>query len=256
MKFVAWNVNSLRKRLPRVLAWLAATKPDVVCLQETKCVDAQFPTAALEEAGYVSAFHGQKSYNGVALLTPEPVTDVRRGFEDGAPDPAARLLAGTFRGVRVISAYAPNGQAVGSEAFAEKLRWYDRLRGSLVAELERYPLLAIAGDFNIAPADADIHDPALWAGGVMCSAAEREALGRLLALGLRDTLRLHHSESGLFSWWDYRMLAFPKNRGLRIDLILASPALAKRCTAAGIDRDARKGPEPSDHAPVWIETTG
>ena len=252
MKIVSWNINSLRKRLERLLGWLAATQPDVVCLQETKCTDDQFPADALRDAGYFAAFHGQKSYNGVAILSRTAATDVRASLGDDEEDPQARVLAATIDGVRVYSIYAPNGQAVGSPAYAYKLKWYARLRGCLRGEDLAQPL-AVCGDFNVAPADEDIHDPALWRGGIMCSDEERAALAELCAAGLEDTLRLHHPEGGIFTWWDYRMLSFPKNLGLRIDAVLASNSLAQRCVASGVDREMRKGKEPSDHAPIWAE---
>jgi exodeoxyribonuclease-3 len=253
MKIAAWNVNSLRKRQERVGAWLATAAPDVLCIQETKCPDELFPSALWADAGYASAFHGQKSYNGVAILSKTPIADVRKGFGDSIAEPQSRIIAATIGSVRVISAYAPNGQAVGAPAFHEKLRWFERLAIYLENELRTYPLLAVCGDFNVAPADRDVHDPRLWQGCIMCSEPERTALARVEALGLRDTFRLIEPRAGFFTWWDYRMLSFPKNRGLRIDLVFASPALAATCTGAGIDREARKGAEPSDHAPIWAE---
>jgi exodeoxyribonuclease-3 len=253
LKIVSWNINSLRKRQERLLSWLEATQPDVVCLQETKCTDEQFPELALRAAGYHSAFHGQKSYNGVAILSRAPLQDVRASLCDEEDDPQARVIAASVGAVRVYSVYAPNGQAVGSPAYEYKLKWYARLEKCLrdLAEFDRP--LAVCGDFNVAPRDEDIFDPELWRGAIMCSEGERAVFEGLGAAGLTDTLRLHHRETGLFSWWDYRMLAFPKNRGLRIDAILASKSLADRCTEAGIEREMRKGKEPSDHAPVWAE---
>lgn len=253
MKIVSWNINSLRKRQDRLLLWLAETQPDVVCLQETKCTDEQFPELALRAAGYHSAFHGQKSYNGVAILARGALLDVRASLRDGDEDPQARVIAATVGSLRIYSVYAPNGQAVGSPAYDYKLKWYTRLENYLHETEAPTPHLAVCGDFNVAPKDADIYDPELWRGAIMCSAGERAAFEQLCAAGLTDTLRVHHPEPGLFSWWDYRMLAFPKNRGLRIDAILASKMLAARCTAAGIEREMRKGKEPSDHAPVWAE---
>jgi exodeoxyribonuclease-3 len=253
MRVVSWNINSLRKRQERLLAWLSDTQPDVVCLQETKCTDEQFPIDALRAAGYHSVFHGQKSYNGVAILSKTELHGVRHALCDEEDDPQARVIAANVGRVRVFSVYAPNGQAVGSIAYEYKLKWYARLAHCLRQHESASPELVVCGDFNVAPADEDVHDPALWHGAIMCSDAEREAFGRLRGAGLVDTLRLHRPESGLFTWWDYRMLAFPKNRGLRIDAVLASETLAARCTAAGIDRDMRKGKEPSDHAPIWAE---
>lgn len=251
MKVASWNINSLRKRLDRLVGWLADFAPDVVCLQETKCTDEQFPHEALRAAGYVAAAHGQKSYNGVAILARQELREVRNGLCDEVDDPQARVLAATVGRMRIFSIYAPNGQAVGSQAYLYKLQWYQRLARCLRAEpLER---VLVCGDFNVAPNDEDVHDPALWRGSIMCSDNERAAFQDLCAIGLSDTLRLLHPEPGLFSWWDYRMLAFPKNRGLRIDAILAGSTLASACVGAGIDREMRKGKEPSDHAPVWAE---
>jgi exodeoxyribonuclease III len=252
MRVVSWNINSLRRRQERLLTWLASTEPDVVCLQETKCTDEQFPVLDLKAAGYHSASHGQKSYNGVAILSKIEPADVRLALCDGDEDPQARVIAATIAGLRIYSIYAPNGQAVGSPAYDYKMRWYERLRNCLQQESPDQQLV-VCGDFNVAPKDEDIYDPNLWRGAIMCSEGERKAFDALCSIGLVDTLRLHHPESGLFSWWDYRMLSFPKNRGLRIDAILASKSLASRCTAGGIDREMRKGKEPSDHAPVWTE---
>jgi exodeoxyribonuclease III len=249
MKIASWNINSLRKRQDRLLAWLSTSAPDIVCLQETKCTDEQFPALALRAAGYHSAFHGQKSYNGVAILSKIEMQDVRSSLCDEADDPQARVIAATIGNVRIFSIYAPNGQAVGSLAYDYKLKWYARLRDCLAKA--KHLDLVVAGDFNVAPADEDVHDPVLWRGAIMCSDEERAVFRKLCDVGLIDTLRLHHRETGLFSWWDYRMLSFPKNRGLRIDAVLASKALAQKCTDAGIDREMRKGKEPSDHAPVW-----
>lgn len=251
MKVASWNINSLRKRQDRLFAWLESSQPDIVCLQETKCTDEQFPALALQSAGYRSAYHGEKSYNGVAILSKTEPGDVRASLCDEIDDSQARVIAATINGMRVYSIYAPNGQAVGSAAYQYKLQWYARLRACLAKE--NATQLIVCGDFNVAPADEDVHDPDLWRGAIMCSDGERGAFQQLCGVGLTDTLRLHHREGGLFSWWDYRMLAFPKNRGLRIDAILASESLAKKCTGAGIDREMRKGKEPSDHAPIWAE---
>jgi exodeoxyribonuclease-3 len=253
MKIASWNINSLRKRIDHLFEWLAAVSPDVVCLQETKCTDEQFPELALRAAGYHCAFHGQKSYNGVAILSKIEPRDVRAALCDEVVDPHARVIAATIGDVRVFSVYAPNGQAIGSPAYDNKIQWYVRLRACLVKTESSAKNLAVCGDFNIAPRDEDVHDPILWRAAIMCSDGERAVFQQLCDFGLTDTLRLHHAEGGLFSWWDYRMLAFPKNRGLRIDAILASAKLAARCTAAGIDREMRKGKEPSDHAPVWAK---
>ena len=256
MRIASWNINSLRRRQDQLFAWLNSTAPDVVCLQETKCPDDQFPVLALQAAGYYSAYHGEKSYNGVAILSKAEPREVRASLCDEVDDPQARVISSTVNGIRVYSVYAPNGQAVGSPAYEYKLKWYARLRDCLRREAPRSGEkldLVMCGDFNVAPEDIDVHDPALWRGAIMCSEGERAAFADLCGIGLVDTLRLHHRDVGMFTWWDYRMLAFPKNRGLRIDAVLANESLAKRCIAASIDRDVRKGKEPSDHAPIWAE---
>jgi exodeoxyribonuclease III len=251
VKIVSWNINSLRKRQDRLFEWLETTKPDIVCLQETKCTDEQFPALALQAAGYDAAYHGEKSYNGVAILSKKKLANVRASLCDEVVDPQARVISASVGSLRVYSVYAPNGQAVGSPAYKYKLEWYARLRDCL--RQEKDVDLAVCGDFNVAPEDVDVHDPQLWRGAIMCSDDERAAFQQLCEVGLRDTLRLHPQPAGVFTWWDYRMLAFPKNRGLRIDAVLASQSLAKNCTAAGVDREMRKGGDPSDHAPIWAE---
>jgi exodeoxyribonuclease-3 len=252
MRLVTWNVNSVRVRLDRLLGLLKRHRPDVVCLQEIKTVEASFPTDALREAGYHATVFGQKTYNGVAILSREPAESVVRGMEDNEDDPQARLVAATVGGVRVLSAYVPNGQEVGSPAFTYKLRWLERLRTYLKRFADPAQPLALCGDFNIAPDDRDVHDPAAWEGQVLCHPDERAALSRLLSWGLVDAFRLHHAEGGHYSWWDYRALAFPKNLGLRIDLVLVTEPLARRSRFAEIDRAERKGPKASDHAPVVV----
>ena len=251
MKIASWNINSLRKRQDRLFAWLEATKPDIVCLQETKCPDGLFPALALQAAGYHSAYHGEKSYNGVAILAQTEPRDVRPSLCDEVVDPQARVIAATIGHLRVFSIYAPNGQAIGSPAYQYKLHWYRRLRDCIANEKSADVL--VCGDFNVAPEDADVYDPDLWRGAIMCSERERAAFRDLCKVGLRDTLRIHHKEGELFSWWDYQMRAFEKNRGLRIDAVLTSEKLATKCIASGIDREMRKGKEPSDHAPVCAE---
>jgi exodeoxyribonuclease III len=251
MKIASWNINSLRKRQERFFAWLEVEQPDVVCLQETKCPDEQFPVLALKAIGYHSFYHGEKSYNGVAILSKTEAHDVRASLCDEVADPQARVISAKIDNHRIYSVYAPNGQAVGSSAYQYKLEWYRRLRDCL--SRENAADLIVCGDFNVAPEDVDVFDPQLWRGAIMCSDGERAAFRQLGELGLRDTLRLHHNEGGLFTWWDYRMLSFQKNRGLRIDAVLASEALAKKCVASGIDRDLRKGKDPSDHAVIWAE---
>jgi exodeoxyribonuclease-3 len=251
MRIASWNINSLRKRQDRFFAWLEATKPDIVCLQETKCPDELFPALALQAVGYRSAYHGEKSYNGVAILAKSELHDVRPSLCDEVIDRQARMIAATVENLRVFSIYAPNGQAVGSPAYEYKLHWYRRLRDCIAKE--KFGDLVVCGDFNVAPQDIDIYDPELWRGAIMVSEAERAAFRALCEMGLRDTLRINYKEGELFTWWDYQMRAFEKNRGLRIDAILASDKLAERCSASGIDIDMRKGKDPSDHAPVWAE---
>ena len=253
MRITSWNVNSIRARLDRLVDYLATRQPDVLCLQETKCQDAQFPYAALTAAGYHAVHHGQRTYNGVAILARQPIADPQLGLQDGVDDPQARLIAATVNGVRVISVYAPNGQQVGADAYAYKLAWYDRLRRYLDGHHAPAEWLVLTGDFNVAPEERDVHDPAGWQGSVLVSEPERQALRDLRAFGLVDTFRQHHQEAGRYSWWDYRNLAFPRNAGLRIDHVFATQTFAARCTAADIDREARKGQQPSDHAPVWAE---
>jgi exodeoxyribonuclease III len=251
MRIVSWNINSLRKRQDRLFAWLETTRPDIVCLQETKCTDDQFPALALQAVGYHSAYHGEKSYNGVAILAKSELGDVRPSLCDEVVDPQARVIAATVGRLRVFSIYAPNGQALGSPAYQYKLHWYHRLRDCIAKEKSHD--VVVCGDFNVAPKDIDVYDPDLWRGAIMCSERERAAFQELYEIGLHDTLRIHHKEGELFSWWDYQMRAFEKNRGLRIDAVLSSGTLAKRCRASGIDLEMRKGKEPSDHAPVWAE---
>ena len=254
MKLAAWNVNSLKVRLPQLLEWLETQQPDVVCLQETKLEDHNFPHAEIEAAGYQVAFSGQKTYNGVALLARETPQDIVCGNPQ-FPDPQKRLIAATVNGIRVICAYIPNGQALDSDKYVYKLAWLDALQIWLGEELAANPQLALAGDFNIAPEDRDVHNPAAWAGQILCSAPERNAFQHMLDLGLKDSFRLFEQPEKSFSWWDYRMLGFQKNQGLRIDHILLSTPLATRCTAAGIDREMRKRERPSDHAPVFATIT-
>ena len=252
MKIASWNVNSLKVRLPQLLDWLAIQQPDVVCLQETKLDDPCFPRQEIEDTGYHVVYSGQKTYNGVALLAREQPTEIVAG-NPHYPDPQKRLLAATIGGIGVVCAYVPNGQAVGSDKYAYKLEWLAALTRWLAERLAANPRLVLAGDFNIAPDDRDVHDPQQWAGQILCSPAERAAFQSLLELGLKDSFRLFEQPEKTFSWWDYRMLGFQKNRGLRIDHILLSEALAGRCTAAGVERALRKLERPSDHAPVSAE---
>ncbi len=253
MRIASWNVNSLRVRLPHLEEWVKLAKPDVLALQETKLEDPAFPHAEIAALGYAHrAVSGQKTYNGVALLSRAPITDVQVGIP-GFDDPQRRVIAGTIDDVRVVDLYVVNGQAVGSERFAYKLDWLARLRDWLAQEIARHPRLVVLGDFNIAPADIDVHDPAAWHEAVLCSTPERDALRAIQALGLVDSFRELHPQAGEFSWWDYRQGAFRRNIGLRIDLVLVSDALRPRLAAAGIDRVPRTWERPSDHAPAWID---
>lgn len=252
MKLASWNVNSLKVRLPQLLDWLAAANPDVVCLQELKLEDAKFPRAEIEAAGYRAAHAGQKTYNGVAILARDALADVAAGIP-GFVDEQKRLIAATVQGVRVVCVYCPNGQAVGSEKYDYKLRWFAALRDYLAAELARHAELAVLGDFNVAPEDRDVHDPKAWEGQVHVSAPERAAWRALLALGLTDSFRLFEQPEKTYSWWDYRMMGFRRNAGLRIDQVLLSAPLAARCTSSTIDKAPRRLERPSDHAPAVCE---
>ena len=252
MKIASWNVNSLNVRLPHLEQWLAAFAPDVVGIQETKLEDHKFPEGRLLELGYRNVFAGQKTYNGVALLSRHPIEDVQVGIP-GFEDEQKRAIAGTVNGVRIINLYVVNGQDVGTDKYAYKLRWLEAVHGWLAAELLKYPKLVVLGDFNIAPDARDVHDPAVWNDDhILTSSAEREALQRLLALGLHDGFRLHNDEGGIFSWWDYRQAAFRRNLGLRIDLTLVSEGLRGAAVASGIDRTPRQWERPSDHAPAFV----
>ena len=252
MLLATWNVNSIRARDERLLDWLQRRRPDVVCLQELKCTDDQFPYEAVEAAGYRAAVHGQKTYNGVAILAKKPIEDVANGFADGGDDSEARVISGTVDGVRVVSVYVVNGKRIDSDKYALKLEWLERLQ-RFVEKHDPSAPLAICGDYNIAPDQRDVEKVDAWAGGVLYNEDLSARFQSLLDFGLVDTFRRHHKEGGLYSWWDYRMLAFPKNNGLRIDHILASRPLAETSTDAWIDRDERKGKKPSDHAPVFTE---
>ena len=252
MKIATWNVNSLSVRLPQVLDWLSAHQPDALCLQETKLTDDKFPHAELAAAGYESQWFGQKTYNGVALLTRTPATDVTKNIP-GLDDPQARVIAGTVLGVRVIGAYIPNGQTIDSDKFVYKLRWLDALRAWVAQQVARYPRLVLVGDYNIAPEDRDVHDPAAWAGQVLCTPEERAHFKGLIELGLHDAFRLFEQPPKSWSWWDYRNLAFRKNQGLRIDHILVTDALKAGVKSCVIDKLPRKNERPSDHAPVVVE---
>lgn len=252
VKLATWNINSLAVRLPQVLDWLAAHPVDAIVLQEIKLTDDKFPQAEIAEAGYQAQWFGQKTYNGVALLSRTPATDVVRNIF-GFADEQARVIGGTVGGLRVIGAYFPNGQAPGTDKFEYKLSWMRALRDWLREELATHPQLVLMGDFNVAPEDRDVHDPLAWAGQIHCTDEEREHFRQLLALGLHDAFRLFEQPPRSWSWWDYRNLAFRKNQGLRIDHILVSDALKSRVTACTIDKAPRKNERPSDHAPVIVE---
>lgn len=247
-----WNVNSLRVRLPQLLEWLALHAPDIMALQETKVTDELFPYAPLLEAGYHSVCSGQKTYNGVALLARAPLGQVLRDMP-GSDDPQRRVLAASCGPLRVINLYVPNGQSPESDKFQYKLGWLKSLRAWLRAELAAHPNLVVLGDFNIAPEDRDVHDPAAWVGSVHVSPEERGALQDTLGLGLVDVFRRFEQPPGSYSWWDYRTGAFRRNHGLRIDLLLAATGLAERCRSCHIDREARLAERASDHAPVVAE---
>jgi exodeoxyribonuclease-3 len=249
MLIATWNVNSLRVRLPQLKAWLAENPVDVIALQETKLPDADFPLDEIRDLGMHAVFSGQRTYNGVAILSKQEPTDVVAGMP-GFEDEQRRVLAATVSGVRVIDVYVPNGQTVGSEKFQYKLRWLEALRAYVTAELAQHPRLAVLGDYNIAPEDRDVHDPKAWEGSVHVSEPERAALRSLTETGLVDCFRLFDQPEKSYSWWDYRMMAFRRNAGLRIDLILASTELAKKCGESRIDKTPRRNERPSDHTPV------
>lgn len=254
MKLATWNVNSLKVRLPQVIDWLQTNQPDMLCLQETKLSDENFPAAEIAAIGYESVFIGQKTYNGVAILSKQKGSEIITAIP-GFEDEQKRVVAATYGDVRVISVYVPNGDTVESEKYQYKLRWLPALTGWLRQELKDHQKLAILGDFNIAPEDRDVYDPQLWQGKVLCSQPERTAFDDLLQLGLTDSFRLFEQAEKSYTWWDYRMMAFRLNRGLRIDHILLSNALASICTSCTVDKAIRKLERPSDHAPVVAELT-
>lgn len=252
MKIATWNVNSLKVRLPHVLEWLSAHEPDVLVLQEIKQQTEAFPSQDLAAAGYQSLASGQKTYNGVAVIAKRAAADAVTDFP-GFDDPQRRILAVTIDDVRVIDLYVPNGSEVGSEKYAYKLSWLAALHGFLEDELSRHDKLVVLGDFNIAPADADVHDPQKWGDAILCSPDERAALQRILDLGLSDVFRRFDQPDKTFSWWDYRAAGFRRNAGLRIDLILTSDTMTKTCSASYVDKEPRGWERPSDHAPVVAE---
>lgn len=251
MKIATWNVNSLNVRLPHVLDWLASAAPDVLCLQELKLEDKKFPKEAIEAAGYQVAFMGQKTYNGVAIISKRPIEDVVYNLPN-FEDEQKRLIAATINGVRIVGGYFPNGQSLDSEKYPYKLAWLAALTEWLADEMEKHPSLALMGDFNIAPYDIDVHDPKAWEGQNLVSPPEREAFFKLIGLGLTDAYRVKYPDAEkMFSWWDYRMQGFRRNLGMRIDHILLSAPLLASLTACEIDKEPRKWERPSDHAPVW-----
>jgi exodeoxyribonuclease-3 len=250
VRIATWNVNSLRVRLGHLLDWLADARPDAACLQETKTEDANFPVAELRAAGYAAVYCGQKSYNGVAILARSPITEVAHGIPDFVDDPK-RCISATVNGVRIVCLYAPNGEAPGTEKYAYKLRWYEALARWL--KQTEIAQLAVLGDMNVAPEDRDVHDPKRWAGKIHVSEPERAALRQVAEVGFADAFRLFPQLEKSFSWWDYRLNGFQRGWGLRIDLALLAPALAKRCTGCTIDLAPRKRERPSDHAPVVVE---
>ncbi len=252
MKIATWNVNSLNVRLPHVLEWLASAEPDVLVLQEIKQVTEAFSEEAFKEAGYQAIASGQKTYNGVAVISRKPAVDYVTDFP-GFDDPQRRILASTIDGVRIINLYVPNGHSVGSEKYEYKLGWLAALRSFLEDELKTHGKLVVLGDFNIAPENRDVYDAEKWGDDILCSPAEREALAKVTSLGLTDVFRNFEQPAKTFSWWDYRAAGFRRNAGLRIDLILASDAMAATCQASYIDREPRTWERPSDHTPVIAE---
>jgi len=254
LKLAAWNVNSLKVRLPQLLDWLGREQPDAVCLQETKLEDHNFPIKDVEQVGYRAAFSGQKTYNGVAILSRDMPDAVEHGI-DGFVDAQKRVISATVNGVRVVCAYVPNGQSLDSDKYQYKLGWLKAFSAWLQGESKKHPRIAVLGDFNIAPEDRDVHDPIAWEGNVLVSEPERAAFRAFLDLGLRDSFRLFDQAEKSYSWWDYRMMGFRRNHGLRIDHILISEPLVPNCTACVIDKAPRKLERPSDHTPVMVELT-
>jgi exodeoxyribonuclease-3 len=250
MRIATWNVNSIRARMSRFLPWLEARKPDVVCLQETKCLDEQFPREPIEELGYNVEVFGEKTYNGVAILSRSRPEDVQRGLPGEPPDAQKRVIGATVSGVMILCVYVVNGKQVGSGEYARKLEWLRRLRSHLESFYDPSEKIVVAGDFNITVDDRDVYDPGEWKERILCSTPEREALAQILDVGFADALRHHHPEPGLYTWWDFRTGGFGRGRGLRIDHLLLSPRALEACTAVEVDLEARKGKTTSDHAPV------
>ncbi len=258
MRIVSWNVNSIRARLDQLTSWLARADPDVICMQETKVEDGIFPHGELGESGYKVACYGQKTYNGVAIAARFglAIEDVKNGFDGDGDDAERRLIAATIEGIRVVCAYVPNGQEIGSPAFAKKLAFFEKLRAELDAHAKPDGEVFVCGDFNVAPEPIDVYDPKKCAGNILFHPDEREGLKRVMGFGLVDLVRHKHpDEKGLYSWWDYRMGAYKRNKGLRIDHALGTPKLAARVTEAGVDKRPRDLPKPSDHAPVVVDLT-
>jgi exodeoxyribonuclease-3 len=252
VKIASWNVNSLRVRLPQVVDWIAGHQPDVLAVQETKLTDENFPAAEIDAAGYEAVYSGQKTYNGVALLSRSPLKEVDSRFPDPESD-ERRTIAATVDGVRLINLYVVNGQEVGSEKYTYKLRWLEAVTDYLRDQMKAWRDVVVVGDFNIAPSDSDVHDPEAWRERILCSTPEREALGKILDLGFHDVFRNFDQEEKSFSWWDYRAAAFRRNMGLRIDLVLATTRMSEACVRCYIDKSPRKNERPSDHAPVVAE---
>ncbi|MGB5810036.1 MAG: exodeoxyribonuclease III [Polyangiales bacterium] len=254
MKVATWNLNSIRARQEHLVDWLDAAAPDVLCLQELKVTDDAFPFDAVRECGYEAEVYGQKTYNGVAILSKSPITEVVRGFGEAEEDPQARLIRAVVNGITVISAYFPNGGEVGSDKFDYKLRWMSRLAAMLRARFDPdRDRVALCGDFNVAPHDDDMGRPSQWRASVLACDPVRDALSEVAATGLSDVFRPFHPEGGVFSWWDYRGRGFERGNGLRIDHIFATPPLAARTIGAIVDREERRRKSPSDHAPVMVE---
>lgn len=252
LKLASWNVNSLKIRLDQVLDWLEETQVDILALQETKLIDDNFPFEAFRSRDYHLVYAGQKTYNGVAVISRSPITEALTDIS-GFEDPQRRILAVTTGGIRVINLYVPNGSEPGSDKYEYKLLWLEKVKAFIQQQLLQFPKLAVVGDFNIAPEDRDVHDPAEWNGCVLVSPPERQAFQDLLSMGLKDSFRLFPQEEKLFSWWDYRAAGFRRNRGLRIDHVLLNNMLADYCVSSQIDKNPRKSERPSDHAPVWVE---
>jgi exodeoxyribonuclease-3 len=252
LRLASWNVNSLKIRLDQVLTWLASSAIDILALQEIKLIDENFPKKAFTECGYHIVYSGQKTYNGVAIISRYPLSHVMTDIPN-LVDPQRRILVVTIGDLRLINLYVPNGSELGSEKYHYKLDWLEKMTVFIKEQLLLYPKLAVVGDFNIAPEDRDVHDPSEWLGQVLVSPLERQAFTTLLNLGLTDSFRCFPQEEQSFSWWDYRAAAFRRNRGLRIDHILLSEALQLQCMRSDIDKAPRKAERPSDHAPVWVE---